>query len=291
MPSVGEPSGDGIVDVPIPLPSAPGIGRAPSVWSLTVAELEADEGVVGRVETACSVMAVVGTALVGMPLEKRDELDPRDARDVERRGEGWLGRWLFAGCGPAPGEVGLLLGRVGEEGGTGDCGGGGGDGTIAGGGETGTLGDTLRDASKLWSSWSGGEAAIVGEATRGWGRGSASSELVFSSADASPKPREDDVGGSEGPACARRRESEEGPAVGDDAERFLGNRREVGGRVALKDSSTSGSGGPAGIGIASVAGTGWITGSKGGSMGGSFLDDSLRLEGYDGCVQSSTSSI
>ena len=288
MPRVGEPSGDGIVEVPTPLPSAPGIGRTPSVWSL-VAEPEADEGVVDSVETACSVMAVVGTALMGMPLEKRDEPDPRDARDVDRRGEGWLGMWLFTGRGSAPG-AGLWVGRVGEWGGTGGCGSDGCDGTIAGG-EIGTLGDTLRDASGLWSSWSGGEAAAVGEATRGWSRGSVSSELVFPSADASPNPRDDDVGGSEGPACARRREREEGPAVGDDAERFLGNRREVGGRVALKDSSTSGSGGPVGIGIASEAGMGWVTVSKGGSMGGSFLEDSRRLEGYEGCVQSSTSSM
>lgn len=124
MPSVGDPSGDGIAEVPTPLPSAPGIGATPSVWSL-VAEPEADEGVVDNVETACSVMAVVGTALMGIPLEKRDEADPRDVRDVGRRGEGWLGMWLFTGRGSAPG-VGLWVGRVGEGGGTGDCGGGGG---------------------------------------------------------------------------------------------------------------------------------------------------------------------
>ena len=134
-------------------------------------------------------------------------------------------------------------------------------------------------------------ANIVGETSRGGASGGLSTELALPSADGNPSPGDDDVGGSDGPACARRRDREEGPAVGDDAGRVRGNRREVGGRVALNDSSTSGSGGPAGIGIASVAGRTWAAGSESGSIVETFLADSRRLEGYDGCVQSSTSSM
>ena len=81
--------------------------------------------------------------------------------------------------------------------------------------------------------------------------------------------------------------------MGEEEGRVRGKRHDVrvGGRVALKDSLTSGSGGPAGMGMASVAGAYWVAGSDGGSADANFFDDSRRFEGYDGCVQSSTSSM
>ena len=94
MPSVGDPSGEGSVDVP----SAPSICPLAGVFSVPP-EPDPGEGVVDNVETACSEIAVVGTAFAaatlpavaapnGMPLEKREEEpEPRDAREVERRGE------------------------------------------------------------------------------------------------------------------------------------------------------------------------------------------------------------
>lgn len=68
--------------------------------------------------------------------------------------------------------------------------------------------------------------------------------------------------------------------MGEEFERVRGKRRDVGGRVTLNDSSTSGSGGPAGMGAGTSAG-GEDCGdvSDGGSAAGIFLDDSRRFEG------------
>ena len=121
------------------------------------------------------------------------------------------------------------------------------------------------------------------------GGGVDSSPLVIPSP--AVRPSDDSAGSSAGPAWASRREREDGPAVGDDETRLRGNRRDVGGRVALNDSSTSGSGGPAGMGMASEAGRTWADGSDCGSAEGNFFDGSRRLCGNDGCVQSSTSSM
>lgn len=151
-----------------------------------------------------------------------------------------------------------------------------GDGTATGGGR-GTVGDTLRDAFGL--TLSGGVE----------GRGGA---LSLGSAEAVGNDVEAGAGDSAGPACASNFEREDGPAIGEDADRARGNKCDVGGRVALKDSSTSGSGGPAGMVPVSAAGRSCaVDGSKDGSAIGVFFAGSRRLEGYDGCVQSSTSSM
>lgn len=106
IPIVGEPSGDGMLE----------LLRAPGIPTATVSlepEPEPDPepvpevGVVDSVEMACSEMAVVGIAFAvaadGTPpkgiraVEKRDEVDPREARDPGRRGEGSDGAWMLAG--------------------------------------------------------------------------------------------------------------------------------------------------------------------------------------------------
>ena len=86
-------------------------------------------------------------------------------------------------------------------------------------------------------------------------------------------------------ACASKRDNDEG-ALGEDPGRGGdGNSLEVGGRVTVNDSSTSASGGPAGVsGAISVAGTG-------SSDEVVFLCEMRRLDGWAGCVQSSTSNM
>ena len=279
-PIVGEPSGEGMFE----LLRAPGMPPVPMPIATVSLEPEPDpeDGVEDSVDIACSEMAVVGMAFVvaadGTPpkgiraAEKRDEDEPREARDPGRRGEGREGTWMLTGWDPEAVE-GPGMGRVVGDGGDCDCDSGG-DGASAGGGR-GTVGDTLRDALGLSPL----------------GVGTVCTRETSSPPSADRSPREDEAGTSEGPAWARRRDSDEGPAMGEDAARVRGNRWDVGGRVALKDSSTSGSGGPVGIVPVSVAGRSWAAGSNGGSTVWIFLDDSRRLEGYDGCVQSSTSSM
>ena len=86
-------------------------------------------------------------------------------------------------------------------------------------------------------------------------------------------------------ACANSRDNDDG-AVGEEPGRGGdGNSREVGGRVTVKDSSTSASGGPVGVsGDTSVAGVDI-------SDEVPFLCEMRRLDGWVGCVQSSTSNM
>lgn len=247
IPPVGESSGDGMRD-PTSAPGMPIVSEPPEP------DPEPEEGVDSSVGSACSEIAVVGIALAAAPVEtpkgilppeKRDEVEPRDARDPGRSGDGWAGKWLFWGCDP-------VLGRVGEAGGAG--------------------GETVGEVS--------GDGFVFSDGVGG--RGSERSSVSVADA----------AGCSAGPACARRRESEDGPAVGEELARPRGKRRDVGGRVALNDSSTSGSGGPIGMGAeASAAGVNWGDVSDRGSTTGIFLVDSRRFEEYGGWVQSSTSSM
>jgi len=86
-------------------------------------------------------------------------------------------------------------------------------------------------------------------------------------------------------ACASKRDNDDG-ALGEDPGRGGdGNSREVGGRVTVNDSSTSASGGPVGgAGGTSVA-------EDGISDEIVFLCEMRRLDGWAGCVQSSTSNM
>ena len=127
-PIVGEPSGEGMFE----LLRAPGMPPVPMPIATVSLEPEpdpepvAEDGVVDSLDIACSEMAVVGMAFVvaadGTPpkgiraAEKRDEDEPREARDPGRRGEGREGTWMLTGWDPDAVE-GPGMGRVVGDGG------------------------------------------------------------------------------------------------------------------------------------------------------------------------------
>lgn len=112
------------------------------------------------------------------------------------------------------------------------------------------------------------DPVCVGE---GGGRGDAAGDGVLGR-DAGMNSSDISGGG----ACASKRDNDDGPAVGEELARVrTGNRRDVGGRVALNASSTSFSGGPGG----KVPGS-WSGGLGIGGLGIGGLVDSLISDGF-----------
>jgi hypothetical protein len=88
-------------------------------------------------------------------------------------------------------------------------------------------------------------------------------------------------------ACARRRDNDDGPAVGEEFARVRTGLNKWAGRLTRNESSTSAWGGSGGMDVSA----GDITfGSFSADMG-AFREDTRRLFDWLGCVQSSTSSM
>lgn len=211
----------------------------------------------GGLPAACfaSVSAVVGAALLCAPSTGRRPPEKRDV--VDNRDAREPGRSGDAGAGGSP-VVRLAFGLAATAGyakGAGDTGAG-------AGGE-----------GKVVAAAAGDDA--LGASTRG-GENSALSR-----------------GARTGPsACASRRESElDGRAPGELLARpRVGKRREFGGCVTSKVSSTSASGGTGGR--ADGLGPGDVVGNVSlPSASPGFFPESRRLFPWLGCVQSSTSSM
>jgi hypothetical protein len=222
----------------------------------------------GCSEIASAVVAAALAALADAPklsvgiraLEKRDDVELRDAREPGRSGDGRCD----APVDPAPaGDVTSV-----------------GDG--GGGGEVAGEADPLRvrtDGARSSSRPASGDAGVA-----------------VSAGDGARVPADGGVAGigsspfSVTGACARRRDSADGPAVGDELARCrTGKRCDAGARVTPKDSSTSGSGGPGG-GESASAGAAAAADSL--SVAEALRDEVFRFPVWvTGCVQSSTSSM
>jgi hypothetical protein len=90
-------------------------------------------------------------------------------------------------------------------------------------------------------------------------------------------------------ACARRRDSDDGPAVGEEFARVRTGLKRWGGRFTRNESSNSTWGGSGGMLAVSADGIGAFDSFSGDV--GVFLEDTRRLLDWLGCVQSSTSSM